>query len=693
MTRAGGPNPTRPPGQGESPRVRLVDSPASPRQHRTVAVSPPPTEPEIVDVWSRTAPRYRARAIGFLSVNVAVFFALCCFTYWLRTGDAHPILRPFIGGVLELAPARYDYWAMWKASFNPFAEQQVTLTDFLLFPISIQQVPAHILIVGLLMASLVTIPITVAMLYRLAGASVFLLAVAFVAVFPWLAVTLLLSCWIATARPFRFAFRYATLLLALIPVIVYFYTSTRGVSDTAMALAGPMDRMKLLMPWIVAIISACLGGGIVLLVAYLSNYRPGGVAPVLVVLFAAPVGLFYQHVGTDELKYRLLEHDYGPNSGGVFVDMDAQELIKTAAERDWISSADKSQRELKGIIQNKQAQLNLMIPTELARQQQAVIEACNSFNEMYPDSRYRWNCLYLLGRALDMRIDMPLLRREALLQFYSDFPSEASRKTWMQILGENPESPFASVAGLKLAKLAAREGKLKLAEEILERVVAQFGATLPPLATTAHKSADNTTTDDRFSDPLEQTIQKLQSTAPAPASKPAPQGLWGMFSREPAASTLGVDPEAVAEQAAQLLSLIRENQHGQFVDLVYPENNPISMLLRCDPRHELYPENLRHISQWFPESKLQDNLRVRLALTERDVTERRTRLSRLARSYPKGDAAPHALYELGALELNQGRKEAGIRALMRVLTAYPKSPYALSARRKLMSIDASIGVR
>ncbi len=677
----------------DNPRVRLVDVSTAAQEPGASEAAAPLAEPEIVDVWSRTAPRYRARAIGFLSVNVAVFFALCCFTYWLRTGDLQPVLRPFVGAVQEVAPVRYDYWALWKASFNPFAEQQVTLTDFLLFPISIQQVPAQILIVGLLMASLVTIPISVAMLYRLPGASLFLVAVAFVAVFPWLALTLLLSCWIARARSFRFAFRYATLLLALIPVIIYFYTSTRGVSDTAMVLAGPMDRMKLLMPWIVAIIAACLGGGIVLLVAYLSNYRPGGVAPVLVVLFAVPVGLFHQYVGTDELRYRLLEHDYGPNSGSVFVDMDTQELIKTAAEKDWIAGGDKSQRELKAIMQNKQAQLNLMIPTELARQQQAVVEACTHFNDEYPDSRYRWNCLYLLGRALDMRIDMPLLRSEALLQFYSDFPSEASRKTWMLILGESPESPFASVAGLKLAKLASREGKLKLAEDILERVVAQFGAALPPVLTTAPKPSETSTTDDRFSDPLEQTIQRLQSTSPATSSKPAPQGLWGLLSRSPAASTLGVDPEAVAEQAAQLLSLIRENQQGQFVDRIYPENNPISMLLRCDPRHELYPENLRHISQWFPESKLQDNLRVRLALTERDVSERRKRLSRLARSYPKGDAAPHALYELGALELNQGRKEAGIRALMRVLTAYPKSPYALSARRKLMSIDASVGVR
>jgi len=611
-------------------------------------------EPEIVDVWSRPARWYRALAVAFLLFNILLFGALGCYTYRLRTGDPYPLLRPVIslfGG--DLAPPRYPYWTLWKACFDPFGPSQVTLTDFLIFPISVEQVPTQIIIVGLLMASLVTIPILVAMLYRLPVAMAFLVIVGFVAVFPWLSLTLLLSCFIATARPFKFSFRYATVLLALIPVIVYFFASTRGADDVA-TLAGANERMKLYAPWVLAVIASCLSAGLVLAFAYLISYRPGGIASLLAVLFAVPVSLFHTQVGGDELAYRLLEHDYGPDSRRVFVDMDPRELVERVAELEWTADAQGERRDIRALVQNKMLLLKLALPTELLRQQHEVVQQCNRFMEKHPNSRYYWNCLYLRGRAMDMRIDMELLRREALVQFYAGFPSEESRETWKELLRDNPDSPFASVAGLKLALFEAREGKLKVAENTLQRIVDTFGSGQPPPPTTA-----------------------------------ATSGLGQLFARKPAASSLNVDPKAVAEQAAQFLSLIRENQYGQFTDVVYPEHNPISWLLRCDPRHAKYPENLKHIDQWFPGSRLHDNLMVRLALTKHSVEERREALKAVIDRYRGGDAAAHAIYELGVLELNDNRKAEGIRALNLLLQEHEDSPWVASAMRKLMVIDAA----
>jgi len=617
------------------------------------------TGPEIVDVWSRTAPRYRRRAAAFLVINALLFGALGCFTYWLRTGDPYPLFRPAISVVSgDLSAPRYPYWSLWKASFDPFGPRQVTLTDFLLFPINVEHVPAHIIIVGLLMASLVTIPILVAMLYRLPAAAIFLAIVGFVGVFPWLALTLLVSCVIATSKPFRFSFRFATLLVALIPVVIYFFASTRGASETAVALAGPVERMKLFAPWVLAFIGSCVGGGIVLTVAWVIDYRPGGIAPLLAVLFAVPVILFHTQVGTDELAYRLLEHDYGPNSNRVFVDMDTRELVERAAEMEWVADADKDQREVKAIIENKMLLLKLALPTELLRQQREVVERCERFNDQYPDSRYYWNCLYLKGRALDMRIDMELLRREALLQFYSDFPSETSRDVWVELLRDKPGSPFSSVAGLKLALLEAREGKLGLARNLLERMVKRFSGVKPDRPSTT-----------------------------------AASGIRQLLAPKPAASTLNVDAQAVAERAAQFLSLIRDNEYGQFRDVVYPENNPISLLLRCDPRHASYAENLRSIDQWFPGSNLHDNLQVYIALVDHDVKSRRDRLLGIANRYRNGDAAPHALYELGVLEIQHNRKEEGIKALQQLVEKYPRSPWVPSAWRKLMTVEVTPDVK
>ncbi len=639
------------PGRGGAARPTAASLPP-------IGFPPKHPEPEIIDVWSRPARYYRGLAVAFLVFNILLFGALGCYTYRLRTGDPYPLLRPVIslfGG--DLAPPRYPYWTLWKACFDPFGPNQVTLTDFLMFPISVEHVPTQIVIVGLLMASLITIPILVAMLYRLPVAMVFLVIVGFVAVFPWLSLTLLLSCVITTVRWFKFSFRYATVLLALIPVIVYFYTSTRSGDDLA-TLGGDIERMKLYAPWVLAVIASCLSAGLVLAFAYLMDYRPGGIASLLAVLFAVPVSLFHTQVGGDELAYRLLEHDYGPDSRRVFVDMDPRELVERVAELEWTANAHGERRDIRAVVQNKMLLLKLALPTELHRQQHEVVQQCDRFIQEYPNSRYYWNCLYLRGRAMDMRIDMELLRREALLQFYSGFPSEASRETWKELLGENPDSPFASVAGLKLALLEAREGNLRVAEETLQKIVDKFA-----------------------------------SGPRSPPTTAATSGLRQLFARKPAASSLNVDPQAVAEEAAQFLSLIRENQYGQFTDVVYPEHNPISWLLRCDPRHAKYPENLEHIDQWFPGSRLHDNLMVRLALTKHTVEERREALEAVIDRYRGGDAAAHAIYELGVLELNDNRKANGIRALNQLVQEHKDSPWVASALRKLMAIDAAPRVK
>jgi len=613
------------------------------------------SEVPVTDMWTRTPPEYRNLTIVMLTVNIVLFAALGCFTYWLRTGDPYPLLRPIIAlfGDPPAAP-RYPYGAFWKGCLNPFGSGQVTLTDFLVFPISVEHVPAHMVIVGLLMASLVTIPILVAMLYRLPVAVVFLLIVGFVAVFPWLALTLLVSCVIATARPFRFSFRYATVLLALLPVVIYFFAATRGALASAVALAGPVERMKLYIPWVLALMASCLGSAIVLGTAYLINYRPGAIAPLLAVLFAIPAILFVTQVGADEMEYRLLEYDYGPAGTRVFADLDTKALLQRTVELELLSDVPEESREVEAVTQNKWLLLRLAMPTELARQQDEVVERCDDFLARYPASRYVPNCLYLRGRALDMRIDMDLLRRDLRLDFYSDFPSEASRETWKELLRSAPESPFASVAGLNLALLEAREGRLRLAQDVLRRVT------------------------DRFSKP--------PTTMP---EAPSVSGLRALLARKPPSSTLNVDPQTVAEKAAQILSLIRENYEARFEEAAHPDQNPISLLLRCDPRDPFYPDNVLRIDRRFPGSKLHDNLMVHMALGEPDINTRRSKLLECAKRYRDGDAAPHAIYELGLLELEHNRKAEGREALELLLKQYPGSPWTVSAQRRLLAIEVA----
>ena len=133
-----------------------------------------------LDVWSRSGSKYRYRAIILLLVNVLLFAGLGCFAFWLRTG-------------VHFAPAQENYWQTFSETFHPSRDTNITLSNLLTFPINVEEVPLQVVILGLLLAALVSIPILVAILYRLPACLPFLVVVGFLAMMPWLAITLMCS--------------------------------------------------------------------------------------------------------------------------------------------------------------------------------------------------------------------------------------------------------------------------------------------------------------------------------------------------------------------------------------------------------------------------------------------------------------------------------------------------------------------
>lgn len=259
----------------------------------------PGSPPQIVDVWSRTAPKYRVRA-AFMLLFLAVLFAgLCCFTFWLRTGVFFP---------WEYA----GYADLMQRSFNPSGPNQVTLSQFLTSPINVELVPIHSVIVGLLFASIGSIPILVAILYRLPASVLFAAMVMFLAAMPWLGLTVLAGCVLASLPRFRFSFRFASAMVGLIPIGIYFISASWEPAGRSQPI---QNRALIYAPWVLAMLSSCVICAVALAFAKLINYRPGGVPPVLALVFAIPLVLFHTQVGRDELEYRLLEAEIGPRSG------------------------------------------------------------------------------------------------------------------------------------------------------------------------------------------------------------------------------------------------------------------------------------------------------------------------------------------------------------------------------------------
>jgi len=642
---------------GRIPGIILTGLRASQRRAASAAArgtARPPLRP--VDVWSWTAPKYRVRTVVLLMINALLFAGLGCFAYWLRTGSYAPFLQA-------------DYWRQWREVFDPTQDRQVTLIDFLMYPIPVDQVPMMIVIMGLVLATLTAIPILVAMLYRFPSSLIFTGIIAFVALLPWLGITVTICCLLASRRRLRFSFGYATALLALLPVVLYYALATQNA--TTSPHLRPVEVATLYIPWIIALIGACTLMGVVLTIARLVNYRPGAIAPLMATMFALPVILFESRVGRDELYYRLLEYHYGPGSSTHFVDdVDASGTIeRIAAAR--LARTRNPRASLESVREQVRIELQLQLASvqaerdavrrsfteAFATHQHRAIAACDDFIRGYPASRYVPNALYIKGQCLDTRVDQELFRRKAMLRHYRDFPNAASLPVWKALHENYPDSPLWTTATYKLALLTARSpeaGSVDQAVRLLEELIARRGT--------------------------------LSAEPAGQAGLQERSGLWG---RLPASTKLDVDPAAVVLEGAKLRELLVRNRDPQQDDL------PLKRLLRLDPRHALYRRNLDQlladIPVHHPLTPLRDNVEVLIAAAQPSLSLRIDHLSAAVRRLaadPRSDALPVAQLELAAAYQSDNRPEEAWALLQEIQKSWPQSPWAQEAARRMALMAA-----
>ncbi len=611
------------------------------------------------DVWSRSGSKYRIRAVMLLAVNVLLFAGVGCFAYWIRSG-------------VVFAPAMEGYRDQIVQTFNFGRHTTVSLADLLIAPISIQDVPMQIPIIGLLMAALIAIPILVSILYRFWSSLPFILVVGVLAVMPWLAITLLGSCIIASIRPFSMRFRFISSVAGLVPIVVYLALAWHGSAELVMGRFDPIDRVKFIAPWVLAIVAATLLFAIVLIIAKLVDYRPGAITPLLALMFGLPVGLFEFRVGRDELHYRLLE---GLNAHH-FDEVDASMGLREAAERTWVRHPlPRPRREELLEIEKQKWQFELAsdlapFKSELTRHQAELVDRCDWFLKRFPQSRYALNVLYIKGRALDMRVDPVEFRQKKWIRFYDDFPADASAETWRIALANGPESIISSVALLKLSQLHARSGDV-----------------------------------DRATHGLGTLMERFDSGGESPTAANIVTGTpKGVLDRDPPEASLRIPLERILLQAQRLHDLLTLNR-----DPIY-DYDPISGarrsgrrstsglgfgLLDLDPRHERYRANLRELKSRYPNCQIEDNIDLEIAEatparvldveTGRPVVPRPSKIQLLEAclaNYPDGDAVPEALFRLAVAYRSDGQAVKSEVTFGRLVDEHSDSVWAREATRQ-----------
>ncbi len=601
------------------------------------------------DIWTRSGSRYRIRAIVLLMVDVLLFAGVAGFAYWLRTG-------------VRFAPAQDGYADDLRHTFGSvgiMVKGGVSLGSLLLEPINVQEVPMQIPILGLLMAALISVPILVSILYRFWSCLPFIAIVAFLAVMPWLAVTLLISCILASVRPFRTPFRFMSALFGLWPAAIYLVLAWLGTADAIAGRIDPIDRIKFVAPWVMAIVAATLVFATVLTVAKLVDYRPGAIAPTLALMLGLPVVLFELYVGRDELYYRLLEN----RSKAHFADADASAELSEAIERAWIGHPQ-GHRNWQAVRETVETRWLFGLTSDLASDQSALaehqaelIEECDNFLRYFPTSPYAANALYLRARVLDMRVDVGEFRRKKWVRFYDAFPSSSSTTTWRRLAENYPETLVGRVALLRLAQVEAREGEV---DRAVGRLVAMRN--------------------------------DLEGNRAGTQSGRNPDGaLRTALTPQSPEFGLSVSEERLMLDVSQLHDLLSANRDPLYGDdpicgprVAAPDNPLWFGLLDLDVRHDRYAANLHALRVQYPNCQLLDNLDLEIAKTTEPVEEKIALLEKCVTDHPDKDATPETLFRLTVAYRDVEHWEKVDETVSRLVNAHPDSIWTdLAVRSRL----------
>ncbi|MCB9858521.1 MAG: tetratricopeptide repeat protein [Phycisphaerales bacterium] len=599
---------------------------------------------EVVDVWSRTARRYRIRAALMLLLLSLLFAGLCCFTFWLRTGDSTPWTHP-------------QYRDILGKSFAPTATDQITLSDFLTRPIPVQEVPLHAVIMGLQFASLCSIPILIAILYRLPASVPFCAMIVLLAAMPWLGITVQIGCILACTGPFRFRFRYASALIGLLPIAIYFVSASWQPADSPFRMV--QDQALLYAPWVLALLASCVICAAALAIAKLIDYRPGGIPPVLATLFALPVILFHTNVGRHELEYRLLKMDIGPGKESLFAPLDIGRLASLRTIEKW---TDPTERDYESIHAEVLARTEALVLDRVEKIRQEAVDRCDEYIETYPSSPNVANVLYLKGRALDLRVDETQLESAQRAEFRADEPNVASYPTWKKLVKSFPNETVAAPAMLRIAIIDATQGRIDDAIAGLNELINRF---------------------------------EPRSTATQPAGAPA--GMAALFKRSDPSEGLGVRLDLTLVRARRLCDMLiasRPDAPRPIVEVFGPSQRmpdemilPIQLLLSFDPAHPDYCRNLEKLYEAFPGSVAADYARVRLAILDPALSRRIVRLRKAAEQLHGRPAGAEATFYYGDA-LQEDHLLSDAREIFETLVkTYPDSCWSTDARDRIGALS------
>jgi len=266
--------------------------------------------------------------------------------------------------------------------------------------------------------------------------------------------------------------------------------------------------------------------------------------------------------------------------------------------------------------------------------------------------------LYYKALLSEYSVDLPLLRQDEVLHFYSDYPHERSGELWFALYRDYGSAPESAEARWRIAKhLAGRER------------FSQAGT---------------------FLDQAEAMVQ--QQLAPREEAVLPSESLYSAF-RPPADTVMTpVKLRELQRRIYELRTLIgEENRAGG-----EGAGERLARFVILNPRSLDYAGQLEALLvNVGPTDGLRDNILLALAKLIPDDQLRTERLTQLNREHQNTDGGMRALYELTRLKIGLYQREDDLNRekrklltdaremLASFLTLYPESFYAEQVKRNL----------
>ncbi|MHC4984686.1 MAG: sulfite exporter TauE/SafE family protein [Planctomycetota bacterium] len=557
-----------------------------------------------------------------------------------------------VAGALVVFAAAAALWhylgtgRWWSTDWPVMVRRALAPFDVFIFPLSVTRYRWMILVDGLVLGVLVAGPLMAAACHRLRVALLFVLVLAGVAQNPVLAFALGLGCLLVARTRLRSNAPMLACLLGLIPVIVCIaILDMLGTLFPAIATVPPLRRWLGYMPFAVAIASTVVALSAALGLARLLHYRAGVMAPVLVLLVAAPATIFYDRIGSAELDYALTipsrDGRMVPVGDTVFEPM-SLDTFRRVHDAHGLSDA----------------LLHRRVVDDFDRRRHSLIANCRQFLQRHRLCRRAPAIAWLTAQCESLHLDDDALA-DGWIRSSAQPVRPVSQEAWEHVVTRYGQSPYADLARLRLAELALRAQ------------IAEIGHA----ATVDHPAAFR-----RAYDLLTEAEAGLARLLNGQTKRPPARA--AVFSRPVSWPSTGYYL-AAHRRARLLMWLMDRNKVLQDADAA----EALAVYLTHGPQGDASaPEDPFRLGE-YGQTNFGANLRLAAALAESDADQRASLLQALADQTDDEDAAIQANYELARLmlEMAPAARLGGhgpAYYFRRVAEAGP-SPWQRSARENL----------